>query len=352
MYNTKTTLGLDIGGAHLKAVLLKKDKETILSNATILRTPLWQGLKSLEDHLLDIKKKWYINGGTKVVCTMTGEMADFFDNRQEGVNRISQVIFSVFGSKIYFYSTSGLTRSLHSSLRKKIIASANWHATASIISKLIPSCLIIDVGSTTTDIIPIRDHRVLTPEKSSDHQRLQTGELVYVGINRTPICSIANTLIFRASTVNVTREFFASTSDIFRLTGDLKEKFDFYPACDGKIKSKTGSQKRLARMIGLDLSDAREKEWIGLARNLKGIILEELIINLKKVLNHYRISNNCLLILSGSGIFLGSELAKKLQCPSQNISETFNHVLSIKPELKEFSEICAPSVSIALLSIL
>ena len=37
------------------------------------------------------------------------------------------------------------------------VASANWHATASLVAKLMGDGLFVDMGSTTTDLIPIRD---------------------------------------------------------------------------------------------------------------------------------------------------------------------------------------------------
>ena len=63
------------------------------------------------------------------------------------------------------------------------IASANWHACAALIAGKHTSALFVDLGSTTTDIVPIVDGKVAA-RGYTDAQRLAAGELIYTGLVR------------------------------------------------------------------------------------------------------------------------------------------------------------------------
>ena len=53
-----------------------------------------------------------------------------------------------------------------------------------------PDALLIDVGSTTADVVPIVAGRVAATGRN-DLERLQAGELVYTGVLRTNLAAIA-----------------------------------------------------------------------------------------------------------------------------------------------------------------
>ena len=55
---------------------------------------------------------------------------------------------------------------------------ANWHAGAALIARYCREALLIDMGSTTTDIIPIVAGAVAA-RGYTDAERLTTGELAY-----------------------------------------------------------------------------------------------------------------------------------------------------------------------------
>src|SRR5947208_2344005 len=70
-------------------------------------------------------------------------------------------------------------------------AAANWLATAVWAGRFAPegAALLIDAGSTTTDIVPLWNGRPM-PLGLTDPDRLRTGELVYTGARRTPVCAL------------------------------------------------------------------------------------------------------------------------------------------------------------------
>ena len=76
-----------------------------------------------------------------------------------------------------------------------LAAAANWLALATLVARLVPDDvgLLIDVGTTTTDLIPL-DHGRAAARGRTDTERLQNGELVYAGVRRTPVCALATEL--------------------------------------------------------------------------------------------------------------------------------------------------------------
>ena len=146
------------------------------------------------------------------------------------------------------------------------IASANWHATAALAASRVRDGLLVDTGSTTTDLVPFRDGGV-TARGYSDGERLTDHELIYAGVVRTPVMAIAREAPFQGRMQGVAAERFATMADVYRLTGDLAHDADPYPTPDHGGKSVEESAARLARMLGRDANEAPLAEWIAAARH-------------------------------------------------------------------------------------
>src|SRR5262249_53717565 len=140
------------------------------------------------------------------------------------------------------------------------VASANWHATAAYLGRRLGEGLLLDIGSTTTDIVPFRAGRVAA-RGLTDAERLATGELLYTGLVRTPLMALARTAPFAGRAVGVMAELFATIADAHRLAGTLPENGDLHPSADGRGKSLPESRARLARMIGMDAAEASDAAW-------------------------------------------------------------------------------------------
>ena len=63
-------------------------------------------------------------------------------------------------AKLIYAGRSGFVTMAQASSLGADVASANWHATAAIVAKLAGDGLFVDMGSTTTDLIAIRDGAV------------------------------------------------------------------------------------------------------------------------------------------------------------------------------------------------
>src|SRR5665809_88106 len=78
--------------------------------------------------------------------------------------------------------------------------------------------------------------------------------------------SAASDVYKRQVMQRIAGERFATMADIYRLTGELPEDADPYPAADLRGKTKQESAARLARMLGRDASEAGLPVWVDVAR--------------------------------------------------------------------------------------
>ena len=211
-------IGWDLGGAHLKAA--RVDPSGAVDLVLQLPCPLWQGMGQLEAALDQALSA--LGGAPVHAVTMTGEMVDLFADRPEGVARLLGVMQARLpGATLRIYGGADgfldLERAPAAAAR---IASANWLATATLIATRIPAALLVDIGSTTTDLVPVLAGRVCARGRD-DAGRLVAGELVYTGVVRTPVMAIAERVPFAGEWVPVMAELFATAADVHRLTRRL-----------------------------------------------------------------------------------------------------------------------------------
>src|SRR4029453_19215057 len=94
--------------------------------------------------------------------TMTGELADTFSSRTDGVAKLTAAAVRelAHGGVMIYAGRAGFVAPADAAKHVDDIASANWFASASVVGRAIGSSLFMDMGSTTTDIIPIVDGAV------------------------------------------------------------------------------------------------------------------------------------------------------------------------------------------------
>ena len=95
----------------------------------------------------------------KVAVTMTGELADCFATKREGVAAIVAAAQQAAGGReVLIYLTDGTFVPPDEAVaRAQEAAASNWHALASFAAELVEgeAGLLFDVGSTTCDVVPI-----------------------------------------------------------------------------------------------------------------------------------------------------------------------------------------------------
>ena len=171
-------IGWDIGGVHLKAARADDGRITKVAQYA---APLRAGTERLLQAFAQARAE--MGGADRHVVTMTGELADTFASRRDGVERLAMLATQELGAVSIYAGPAGWVHPEHAREHVAEIASANWHACAALIARKRDNALFIDLGSTTTDIIPIVDRKVAA-RGYTDWQRLAAGELVYTGLVR------------------------------------------------------------------------------------------------------------------------------------------------------------------------
>jgi len=349
-------IGWDIGGAHVKACLMQAGRVVDVAQWAC---PLWQGLAHLERVMHLARARWPQLRSAAHAITMTGEMTDLFEHREDGVRRIAALLADLLAPAtvdgLRFYGGEGLwCRSADAGAHWRDIASANWLATASHAAHSIDEGVLIDIGSTTTDLIAFRAGRVLGSSRS-DAQRLATGELVYHGVLRTPLCALGPRIAWQGLQLNVMNEVFATTADVYRLTGELDPAHDLQPSADNAAKDLLATRRRLARMIGLDARDAPDDDWLAFARAWRDRQVDELTSQLQRVMDAHGISDAAAVVSAGCGDFLVADMVLRtgaeLACRRYG-SEVARIAADAAPSVEtvaSWAQVCAPAVAVAAL---
>jgi probable H4MPT-linked C1 transfer pathway protein len=359
-------IGWDVGGAHLKAALL--DGEGKLQQVLQVPCALWLGLRELEA-AVDVVLNTFTQKPLLHAVTMTGELVDLFANRQAGVRSICQAMDAKLSGIKQFYA--GALNADFSSFvtRQEVdqhwqhIASANWLASASFVANNIHYGLFIDIGSTTSDFVLLKNNKPACMG-FTDAARMQSEELVYTGVIRTPLMAVTQKVKFDNTITSVAAEYFATTADVYRLTGDLPAADDMADTADGKEKTPLASAQRIARMIGHDVVDAPIEAWLGLAHEFK---LQQ-VTRLKNVaLAHIsRIASNnqpnqqqpMCVVGAGTGSFLAKEIAQAMNVQYLDVAQliapssknTDENSSEIPPATSRWASVCLPAYAVAYLA--
>jgi (4-(4-[2-(gamma-L-glutamylamino)ethyl]phenoxymethyl)furan-2-yl)methanamine synthase len=264
------TLGLDIGGANLKAALAT-------GWACSVTFPLWKQPELLATALRELASRAPRHEAWAV--TMTGELADCFADKTEGVTRILEATATAAeGRPLRVWSTTGEWLAPHAAISRPFdVAAANWHVLATWVARhlfllngtndqSIGSGLLVDVGSTTTDIIPFSNGQVLTTART-DLDRLCSNQLVYTGFRRTPLAAISREVPFRGATIAVASELFATSLDLAILVYGEQIDPDDRDTADGQPATVEAARTRIARMLCADRTELSPTEIDALARS-------------------------------------------------------------------------------------
>ena len=240
-------VGIDIGGANLKFA----DGD---GRSRVIPFELWRHPEELASALAAGLQAF--QPASRFAVTMTGELADCYADAADGVRRIVQQVAAVVGDApgvVGYYTVNGCFVTAADALAHPLpVAAANWHALARFLADGVDRpTLLIDIGSTTTDLIPLNRRHVATPSRT-DFDRLRRRELLYVGINRTPVCALVAHLPVQQQQVPVMNEVFATTDDCALLAGITPEAPDDTATADGRPRTRLAAANRMARMVGLD----------------------------------------------------------------------------------------------------
>jgi hypothetical protein len=239
----------DIGGANIKRLVAEGGEEVEVLSSDIFYFPLWKKKSDLGGFLRDIA----VDANVKAV-TMSAELCDCFTNKSEGVEYIVSVCDSVLDEPYYLTVDGVLMRSGELD-NPSLLAAANFVASLFYLVDNFERGILLDVGSTTTDVVPFaRDTRKYG---RTDLERLLRRQLVYTGYLRTPLCAIVREVLYKGKKIGIASEVFAISADVYNILHNCEYTCE---TPDGKGKTKKDSMRRLARQLCADLEEVSETE--------------------------------------------------------------------------------------------
>lgn len=286
--------GLDIGGANLKLAWRQGDRLGAVSKYF----PMWQEHGNLSQAIRDLLLALE-EFPSRIAVTMTGELADCFASREVGVSAILHAVEEarqdiptlVYSVDNEWYPVGDAI----ASLPKKTwdFAASNWKALATWVAKIPQfagrSGIIVDIGSTTVDVIPFECGRVTTSAKT-DHDRLLARQLVYTGLERTPICAIVSSLKVGEAECPVMAERFAESQDAHLLLGELARDEACRDTADGRPRLPEFAAARLARMVGEDSSRMKNEVLLQIAEQIVQAQVDQVLRAMKENLPDFAAS--------------------------------------------------------------
>jgi probable H4MPT-linked C1 transfer pathway protein len=337
----QSIIGWDIGGAHLKAARIENGR---IVTALQVALPLWQGLHEAERAFDEAEATIGRADGNAI--TMTGELCDIFATHAEGVSVLAALAQRRLTQPIFYAGRAGFVTHERVAGHATDIASANWHASASAVAAVHPNALFADMGSTTTDLVPVANGRVAALGYS-DAERLARGELVYAGVVRSYLFAGIAGAPFEGRWVNLMNEWFASMGDIYRILGELPDGVDLMQTADNRDKSVPSSRARLARMIGRDVGDADEASWRRLAQFFADAQARQIEESLHLVLSRGVLAEDAPMVGAGIGRFV----LKKIAARFDRAFIPFESVFDAAPECAGAVSDCAPAAAVATLAL-
>ncbi|OFV67249.1 MAG: H4MPT-linked C1 transfer pathway protein [Candidatus Syntrophoarchaeum caldarius] len=293
-------MGVDIGGANTKIATSEGFTKSVY-------LPIWEGC-DLAGHLKHFLDELAPDG---VGITLTCELADSFPTRKEGVRYIANIVSELTEDAVFF----GVDGKFHDQTCVKIdpenFFASNWVASSSFIGKELGDVIFIDMGSTTTDIIPIVSGVPVAGK--TDFERLKRGELIYTGILRTNLATIIDRVDVDGVSCRVASELFAITADLYLLLGKINDR-DYtcdtpnaYAVCGGKQKE--DAARRIARLV---CSDPDELGWANIQNIAEQIAISqknEIQSVISMISERYGLST---VVCGGIGEFVIKEASEEL----------------------------------------
>ncbi|WP_305907590.1 hydantoinase/oxoprolinase family protein [Methylomarinum sp. Ch1-1] len=339
-------IGWDIGGAHVKAALL--DGEGSVVDVLLLPCPLWQGMAYLAEAVQTVLAH-FSEPDCRHALTMTGELVDLFDSREQGVRRIIEAMLDYLQGKelaVYAGRRGFLSPANLSEQDCLDIASMNWLASASLAARTIDAGLFVDIGSTTTDVL-LLERGSVSAIGLTDYQRLVSAELVYTGIVRTAVMAVAQQALFNGQNMGLMAEYFATMADVYRITGELNEDHDLSDTADGGAKTAEASARRLSRMTGYEFESKDWPIWLEFARQIKAVQKQQIAAACRRQMQRTTPGDDFCFVGAGIGRFLVQEIAEQLGASYLDFNQLTKQDQS-KAGID--SADCAPAVAVASLA--
>ena len=253
MTNPTAVLGWDIGGVNTKVTRLQPALEKPACRSVSLPYEVQREPGALGQVLAAAAREVRAEATDWHAVTMTAELSQAFRTKREGVGFVLDALEAEFpGAVIQVYTVDEqFVTAAEARARPLMVAASNWAATAAWIARMVPSCILIDIGTTSTDLIPIVSGRV-EAQGHTDPERLLSGELVYSGVLRTPAEAVTPQVPLWGGQAGVSADGFALIGDAHLWRGHLSPEDYTCRAPDGRPATRSFAGERLARIVCAD----------------------------------------------------------------------------------------------------
>lgn len=291
--------GFDIGGANTDLAVIDFEGEAIRNmEVDFAYLPMWSNNDDLSRVLIElIEKICPICEIDAVGISMTAELVDAYDTKKEGVLDVVKKCEETFDCPVAYVGIDGMLSKEEIMETPLKAAAANWIATVQIATLISDNCIFIDTGSTTTDIIPIKDGKECAIGKS-DFERSATGELVYTGTLRTNLASFLDKVELNGKEYRVASELFAQTADVYTVLDLIKPEDYVCDTFDGGGKSKVECAQRIARVVCADLDMLSMDDIVEMSKFIHEKQIAQIADGLKQVVDTQDLD---LIVVTGLG---------------------------------------------------
>ena len=328
-------IGWDIGGVNTKVARVENGA---LLHARSHPYEIQQDPLALAPLLRALANAVGVSEDDHHAVTMTAELSQMFRTKRDGVAFVVDAMTRAFPSaSLHVFTVDGRFLSPADALNEPLaVAASNWAATASIVALDHPNALLIDIGTTTTDIIPIV-HARPAALGTTDPARLASGELVYAGALRTPVEAIVQHVPLGASLAGVSAESFALIGDVHVWRGDLAPDDYSVAAPDERPASREFAGERIARVVCADREMLDDRAISAIADAVADAQVDLIGRAIARVRERHTTLRTA--VVTGLGAFIATRAARQAGLS----------VIQLADALGTDGARCAPAAAVALL---
>lgn len=298
--------------------------------------PIWQQRDELPKVLAEMAAQ--LGPACCAGVTMTAELSDAFRTKREGVAFVLDAVQAALpDTHVLVFGVDGRFHPPEVARREPLlVAAANWLATALVVARHVPTCLLVDIGSTTTDIIPIAEGHVVAQGRN-DPERLVRGELLYTGALRTPVFAIVDRVPLWGHWCPVAAELFATAQDVHLLLGHLTPELCTSPTADGRPATHEFAAERLSRVVCADVEMLEKADILLIARHVAEVQVHRIAEAVAQVVAGSGVQGP--VVTAGVGAFLAKAAAERLGLECRSLAQL----------LGESASAAAPAAALAFL---
>jgi hypothetical protein len=311
MTRPPAVLGWDIGGVNTKVARLHTGRGDPTLRSTCLPFEVKRNPAALVLSLAQAARSVGGQPGDLHAVTMTAELSQAFRTKREGVGFVLDALETAFpDSRLTVYTVDGSFVAPSRARELPLaVGAANWAATAALVSRSTPTCVLLDIGTTSADITPIVNGRVVVQGRT-DPARLVSGELVYTGALRTPVEAVAHQVPLWGGSAGVAADGFAIMGDVHLWLGRLRPEDYTCPPPDGRRPTHTSAGERLARAVCGDAEMLDDAAVDAIARALARAQTDMVARALERILQRWPSIDTA--VVTGLGDFIAAEAAATL----------------------------------------